>query len=259
WSSHDRQRRYQPSFRRAIRERVALTQTEGRWFLTNSFGVLGRESGMAERAERQARLLLQRYGILVKEWYRRESGLLHWPQLFHVLKRLEWQGEIRRGYFIAGLSGVQFALPEAVALLQKLQTEPQLPATSHLCLSTIDPALPFGGVVDWDFNDLNGNKIAVTRAASNHLLFWNEEPAAYCENFASRLWLGEKWRDEMNPALIAMIKSWLRVPAALRSRARIEILQINGENAKTNKLAETLLQNGFESEGEKLVLWPSAV
>lgn len=259
WSRHDRQRRYQPSFRRAIRERAALTQTEGRWFLTNSFGVLGKESSFHERAERQARLLLQRYGILVKEWYRRESGLLHWPQLFHVLKRLEWQGEIRRGYFIAGLSGVQFALPEAVELLQKLQTEPQLPATSHLCLSTIDPALPFGGVVDWDFNDLNGNKIAVTRAASNHLLFWNEEPAAYCENFASRLWLGEKWRDEMNPALIDMIKSWLSVPAALRSRARIEILQINGENAKTNKLAETLLQNGFESEGEKLVLWPSAV
>ncbi len=259
WSGRDRQRRYQPTFRRAIRERVALTQTEGRWFLTNSFGVMGKESSSQERAERQARLLLQRYGILVKEWYRRESGLLPWPQLFHVLKRLEWQGEIRRGYFIAGLSGVQFALPEAIELLQKLQTEPQPPTTPPLCLSTIDPALPFGGVVDWDFNDINGNKIAVTRAASNHLLFWNEEPVAYCENFASRLWLGEKWTDEINAALIDMIKSWLQMPAALRSRSRIEIQQINSEDAATNKRSEAFLKNGFETESGKLVLWPSAV
>ena len=54
----------------------------------------------------------------MKECYRRESGLLPWYEIFQVLKRLEWQGEIRRGYFIAGLSGVQFALPEAVEALR---------------------------------------------------------------------------------------------------------------------------------------------
>jgi ATP-dependent Lhr-like helicase len=101
-----------------------------------------------QRAEGQARLLLHRYGILVKEWYRRENGLLPWYQIFQALKRLEWQGEIRRGYFISGLSGVQFALPEAVELLDKINRTPVSGDTSALLISTLDPAWPCGGGMD---------------------------------------------------------------------------------------------------------------
>ena len=43
-----------------------------------------------KRAELQTRLLLHRCGIFVKEWYRRERGLLPWYQIFQILKRLEW-------------------------------------------------------------------------------------------------------------------------------------------------------------------------
>jgi len=59
---------------------------DGRWFLTTSFAILGKPIEENQRSERQAHLLLQRYGILVKEWYRREQGLLAWYNLFQVLK-----------------------------------------------------------------------------------------------------------------------------------------------------------------------------
>ena len=47
---------------------------EARWFLTTSLAVAGKPADDEERAYYQARLLLHRYGILVKEWYRREHG-----------------------------------------------------------------------------------------------------------------------------------------------------------------------------------------
>jgi len=258
WATRDRQRRSQPGFRRMLRERAAPLQQEGRWFLTSSFGVLGKDIAHSERAARQARLLLYRHGILVKEWYRRENGLLPWPQLFHWLKRLEWQGEMRRGYFIEGLSGVQFALPEAVELLEELQTEKHSNPLPAMLVCAIDPALPLGGAVEWNFTDASGRKIAITRAPSNHLLFCDERLVAYSEHFASRLWRGAEWREEMAPALLQHLKAWLQLPVSLRPRPRLETLMIDGAPAAASELAEVFRQNGFEVEGEKLVLWPSA-
>ena len=126
--------------------------------------MLGKQLDRGEIATRQARLLLHRYGILVKECYRRESGLLPWYEIFQVLKRLEWQGEIRRGYFIAGLSGVQFALPEAVALLEQIQTGGEPVKNDAVLLSTADPALPLGGTPGREMQDMHGNKISMVRA-----------------------------------------------------------------------------------------------
>ncbi len=67
-----------------------------------------------------ARLLLRRYGVVARELAIMDSGLPPWRVLYEVLTRLELAGEVRRGYFAEGLSGAQFALPEAVDQLQQL-------------------------------------------------------------------------------------------------------------------------------------------
>jgi len=255
WTQRGRRKRSE--IRAQVSEQIQLH--DSRWFLIPSFAVMGKEISEEERAERQARLLLTRHGILVKEWYRREQGLLPWYRLFQVLKRLEWQGEVRRGYFIAGLSGVQFALPAAVELLEKLQSETVTPAQPTLLVSTADPALPFGGAVDWDLTDAKSNKIPVTRTASNHLLFVDELPVLYSENFGSRLWRLTHIPEASLDSCIQIFKSWLQLPASLRPRRRIEISQINEQAASECKLAEAFVRNGFERDGEKLVLWPSGV
>ncbi len=258
WQTRDRARRERYNLKQVIRERMPLQ--EGRWFLTTSFAVLGKELSENERAERQARLLLQRYGVLVKDWYRRESDLLPWPKLFHVLKRLEWQGEIRRGYFIEGLSGIQFALPEAVALLEQLHASPQTTnSASGILLSTLDPVLPFGEAVAWDVKDDDGNKIAIVRAPSNHLFFVEEKPVLYSENYGARLWTLQDWREAFVELLAKSLKVWLQLPPAIRPRQRIEVEQLNESAASTSSFIEAFIKNGFEIEGEKLVLWPSKV
>lgn len=243
--------------RNSIRQKMQLHS--GRWFLTTSFAVMGKEIDDFKRAEGQARLLLQRHGVLVKDWYRREKGLLPWPRLFGVLKRMEWQGEIRRGYFVQGLSGIQFALPEAAELLEKLQSGAHSSTTAGILISTGDPALPFGGAVAWDLTNSAGEKISVGRAASNHLFFWQEKPVLYSENYGTRLQSLTKIVDNMVDSLAAAMKTWLWLLDPIRPRRRIEIESIDGHPAAGCSLVEAFMRNGFERDGEKLVLWPSGI
>jgi ATP-dependent Lhr-like helicase len=68
-----------------------------------------------------ARTLLHRYGIVFRRLLERESFEVSWYELGRVYRRLEARGEIRGGYFVSGVSGEQFALPEAIGLLRSLR------------------------------------------------------------------------------------------------------------------------------------------
>jgi ATP-dependent Lhr-like helicase len=72
-------------------------------------------------AERTARRLLRRWGVLFRELCARERGLPGWRVLLHALRRLEARGEIRGGRFVDGFIGEQFALPEAVDALRSMR------------------------------------------------------------------------------------------------------------------------------------------
>ncbi len=88
--------------------------------------------------------LLRRYGVVFRRLLERESLQVTWYELGKVYRRLEARGEIRGGYFVSGVSGEQFALPEAVGLLRSVQKdrgEGQL-----LAISAADP-LNLAGVL----------------------------------------------------------------------------------------------------------------
>jgi ATP-dependent Lhr-like helicase len=243
--------------RKMIQDRSRII--DGRWFLTTSLAITGKPMDYQKRAELQARLLLHRYGILVKEWYRREHGLLPWYQIFQILKRLEWQGEIRRGYFVAGLSGLQFALPEALELLEKIICRPAFPKTKPILLSSLDPALPFGGGIDWGVVDSGGLAQKIIRSASNHLVFVDGRVILVCEGYFQRLLVLDDLPRHTWEKLARMIRGYLKMPYPLKPGNRIEIHQINNHPAAASPYAGPLLKTGFEKEDAKLVLWPSAM
>ncbi len=232
---------------------------EGRWFLTSTFAVMGRKLSPEEKVARQAGILLNRYGVLVKSWYRHEQGLASWYDIFQVLKRMEWRGEVRRGYFIEGLSGLQFALPEALDLLLDVAADENKANNQPLMLSTIDPALPFGGAVPWNLYDVRNQPVDVTRSAANHLIFIDETPVFYCENYGARLTALTKIEDHHLMAVIDLLKNWLRLPETLRPRKRLEIESIDGQAASEHPWHKDFVKGGFEQDRKKLVLWPSAV
>lgn len=264
WRQRDqnwRRRQYSRRREEYRRELKALPQlSEGRWALLESFAIFGKPTAPQNAtgpalAQQQARLLLERYGILVKEWYRRETGLLPWYAIFQALKQMEWRGEVRRGYFVEGLSGVQFALPHALEMF----TAPQpTPASSALVmLNVIDPAVPFGVGVNLALRDSTGNILNPVRQASNHLFFIDTQPIIYAENYGLRLRSLAGATDESLASALACLRQFLQLPESLRPRKRIEVETWNETSITNTPAAAWLQQHGFEREQEKLVLWPS--
>jgi ATP-dependent helicase Lhr and Lhr-like helicase len=96
------------------------------------------EQEKAAATEQVARTLLQRYGVAFWRLLAREAGWLPpWRDLLRVYRRLEARGEIRGGRFVAGFSGEQYALPEAVGLLRETRRK-RLP-DQWISLSGADP------------------------------------------------------------------------------------------------------------------------
>jgi ATP-dependent Lhr-like helicase len=103
------------------RRRTALFGIEdaGRWALARRRR--GSEAA-SDAAEQVARTLLRRYGVVFWRLMEREPVWLpRWRELLRVYRRLEARGEIRGGRFVAGVSGEQYALPEAVAGLRDVR------------------------------------------------------------------------------------------------------------------------------------------
>jgi ATP-dependent Lhr-like helicase len=112
----------------------------GRWTLLRTPGVLGPPLADEERAELVARQWLERYGIVSRDWWRRERPPVSWRSIYHELKRMELRGEVRRGYFVQGLGGAQFAMPNAVELLRASKDDSDAPT---IVMNASDPANPY--------------------------------------------------------------------------------------------------------------------
>ena len=125
--------------RRKHHRSVSSVEFGGRWSLLRRApavapGSQGAEGGARERSvEAFARVLLRRYGLVSRRIAEKESLSISWFELLRVFRRIESRGEIRGGYFVGGLSGEQFAMPEAIGLmrsLRKLKRKGQLTAIS---------------------------------------------------------------------------------------------------------------------------------
>ena len=128
-----------PKWRRPDKPGAATSGWTGRWSLVRRRGTLGPDLPEEERAERIARQWLTRYGIVSREWWRRERPPVPWRSIYRELKRLEYRGEVRRGYFVKGLGGAQFAVPDAVEWLRTVAGEDQS-AAGFVVMAASDPA-----------------------------------------------------------------------------------------------------------------------
>ena len=109
-------------------------ENAGRWALARR----SHPAAAADAAEHAARTLLVRYGVVFWRLLDREADWLPpWRDLLRVYRRLESRGEVRGGRFVAGFSGEQFALPEAVAALREQRRKPS--SGDWISVSGADP------------------------------------------------------------------------------------------------------------------------
>ena len=173
-SSRYREAKQRVARRLDTRAAAAAPTNGGRWSLVHRSGVLGAARTDEDRADRLARVLLVRYGVVTRDSLEHEVGAWDWSQLYRVFQRMELRGEVRRGYFVAGMVGVQFALPEAV---EKLRAAGTLGGAVTL-LNAMDPANVFGG-------DSDGPRFA--RVPSTHVALLSGQPVAVFEDNGERI------------------------------------------------------------------------
>jgi ATP-dependent Lhr-like helicase len=139
-----------------------------------------------EHAVAAARLLLQRHGIIARELALLDPWMPAWRILYEVLSRMELAGEVRRGYFVEGLSGAQFALPEAAQALQDLHL-PSTAAAPVVLLHSMDPANLYGAGAPFDIALLDGGTRPLLRRPGNWIVLRAGQPVLLIEQHGRRL------------------------------------------------------------------------
>jgi ATP-dependent Lhr-like helicase len=97
-----------------------------------------------------AQQLLARYGVVTRGTVVAERVSGGFAAVYSVLKAMEDAGRCRRGYFVEGLGGAQFAQPGAV---DRLRTFADTELRGGVVLAAIDPANPFGAALQWPERD----------------------------------------------------------------------------------------------------------
>lgn len=101
-----------------------------------------------EPAAAWALLLLERYGVVGPACAAADGCPLPWSQLADAFSRLEVLGRVVRGYFVEGLGGQQFALPDALEALRSRADEPVGSPARAVALALRDPANAWGRLFD---------------------------------------------------------------------------------------------------------------
>jgi ATP-dependent Lhr-like helicase len=209
-------RKTQAAARRKHRQPVYEMASAGRWSIIHrengngSTATRGNQNPIEqEKAEEIAWTLLRRYGVVFKRLLEREGMTLPWRVLLRIYHRLEARGEIRGGRFVAGISGEQFALPEAVGMLRAIRREGA--QDSLISISAADP-LNLAGII------MPGNRI--TAHTSNRILYHDGAPIAALESgethFLVELSRTMEWKAKsalMRKATRPELRSYLQRPA----------------------------------------------
>ena len=202
-------RKTQAAARRKHRQPVYEMASAGRWSILQRNTTVAPNSNDQALTEEVAWALLKRYGVVFKRLLEREGMSLPWRVLLRFYHRLEARGEIRGGRFVAGISGEQFALPDAIGMLRAIRRAGA--QESLISVSAADP-LNLVGII------IPGPRI--TAHTSNRILYHDGVPIASFESgethFLIELSRAMEWKAKaalMRKATRPELRSYLQRPA----------------------------------------------
>jgi ATP-dependent helicase Lhr and Lhr-like helicase len=254
WAPLRAERRYQAPradrrVRRFARTRANVTTpTQGRWSLADPLF----ERGEPDRRA-LAELLLERQGIVTRDGVRGEGIVGGYGAVYGELRALETLGTCRRGYFVEGLGGAQFALGGAVERLRELRPKDGEEA-EPLVLAAADPAQPYGAGLPWPRR--SGARAA--RVAGAHVVLLGGEAVLFVERGGRSLVpLREPEEEWLRVALAALVRH-VRRGGFASSRAsgatRLAVERFDGEPVVETMVMPLLVEAGFLAGPRRAVL-----
>jgi ATP-dependent Lhr-like helicase len=212
---------------------------EGRWSLIN----YGDEAARSLTARQTAvtEQLVRRYGVLVRPAVGRELVEGGFSALYPILRAMEEAGRVRRGYFVAGMGGAQFASPGTDETLRRAPRIVEPHEDNVIVMGASDPANAYGSILRWPAAPvesiqlqrgagarvflLDGELIGYLGRAGNHLVtFAPEDPSDE-----------PLWHEKLVRALAKIA----------RRGAPVLISQINAQPPSASPLAAVFARHGF--------------
>jgi ATP-dependent Lhr-like helicase len=216
--------------------RLASLKPEGRWSLdADSDATTDAETSNAAWCA----VLLQRYGVLTRETVELDPWAPPWRELAGVLANAELRDEIRRGYFVEGLSGIQYALADTVDALSRFTANADR-ASDPLMLATLDPANLYGSGAPLDVPLLDGGTVRLSRSPGNTIVQIAGRPVLIVEGQGKRL-------TALASASEAEVRAALALLPGLASPPRrvLKVESFNTQAALASPAAPWLAEIGF--------------
>ena len=236
-ASPDRSRRDARAQRFRSR-RLVPPSAEGRWA---AVAVTERAAPTAWAAA-LTQQLLSRHGVVARDVTALEPVPGGFSTIYPVLRRLEDTGRVRRGYFVAGLGGAQFAEPGAVDLLRAERDPSAAPVA--VTLAATDPANPYGALVDWP---AWGGGLRASRVAGARVVLVDGHAVAWIGRGDRQLLVAVPDDDpDRSTRARALARELVRLAhAAADDRRGWLIAEMNGEPAGVSPLAQYFVEAGF--------------
>ena len=230
--------------------RLVPPTAEGRWSVV---GPGGRTASPTEYMTSLAQQLLTRHGVVTRETVTHEAVTGGFSTVYQILKAMEDSGRVRRGYFVAGLGGAQFAMPAALDLLRSMRDVPDEPRTT--VLSATDPANPYGSILKWPETDGGGDSATSapeggrgpTRSVGAVVILVDGAAAGYLKRGERELLLFSPDAEPRRSAVIRQVARTLLHLAAAREEGRrgMLIVEVNDVPATMHGSARLFIEEGF--------------
>ncbi|MGZ4166355.1 MAG: DEAD/DEAH box helicase [Solirubrobacteraceae bacterium] len=238
----------------------AAAQVQGRWSLTEPLlrAEVGAAGDPSLRRRALSELLLERYGIVTREQVLAEGVPGGFSAIYAELSQLETLGVARRGYFLEGLGGAQFALPGAVERLRaRGASAPGTDTAPPLVLAAVDPAQPYGAALPWpkrpeeeDPTQPGRSARRPARVAGAYVVLVGGDPIVYLERGGRALQTLVAAGDARIDAALSALVDHVRTGAI----KRVGLEKVDGEPAMTSPLGPVLLALGFQEGPRRLTL-----
>jgi ATP-dependent Lhr-like helicase len=225
--------------------RAPPSATSGRWSLVAS--LLRDPKTPTERLHARTLLYLNRHGIVSREAMAIEAQAGGFSSIYPVLREMEEAGRVRRGHFALGLTSAQVAVPGAVDRLRSMRNVPGDGPASFLAAT--DPAQPYGVLLDWPESRSgspgNAKSGRPRRAVGASVVLVDGQLCLFIDGGGARVL---SFCDEATEVGASQLERALRSLASGVGRMglkRLRVEEIDGERARSSRLADAFCRAGF--------------
>ena len=245
---HRNRRLARRQFAHRFRETKGVFAPGVKWSTTSRFSFVGLDLSDSQLAEQRAAHLLARHGVVTKRSIETDRLGWEWRPIYSALQLMELRGVVRRGYFVEGLPGVQFAKSDFVDLMRSASGDSE--ADSPCVITATDPAYVFDRKLAMVSRDEQMNLLALTRNAGTRIVFDRGRPTMVAHSDGTKIETAVGSDDEVERSLISLVRSI----SEMSSTKRVVISEWNGEQAIDSSAASMLVDIGFRRDYPNMVI-----